>query len=151
MSSETTSPALLAPFITRWSKAEAAERANYVLFISELCDLLDVPRPDPASTDTETNAYVFERAVTFHHRGSTKTSTGRIDLYKRDCFVLEAKQYASAPDPSTGISNLRSEIKPRSGVARGTAACRPDARCPLHGQADAGGAAGSSTGCSPGS
>jgi hypothetical protein len=122
MSSETTSPALLAPFITRWSKAEAAERANYVLFISELCDLLDVPRPDPASTDTETNAYVFERAVTFHHRGSTKTSTGRIDLYKRDCFVLEAKQYASAPDPSTGISNLRSEIKPRSGVARGTAA-----------------------------
>ncbi|HEY9249411.1 MAG TPA: type IIL restriction-modification enzyme MmeI, partial [Rariglobus sp.] len=90
MSSETTSPAI-AHFITRWSEAEAAERANYVLFLSELCDLLGVPRPDPAGPDTETNAYVFERAVTFHHRGSTKTSTGRIDLYKRDCFVLEAK------------------------------------------------------------
>ena len=71
MSPETTSPAAVAKFIARWSHAEAAERANYVLFLSELCDLLDVPRPDPAGPDTETNAYVFERAVTFHHRGST--------------------------------------------------------------------------------
>lgn len=66
MSSETPSPALVAAFINRWSQAEAAERANYVLFLSELCDLLGVPRPDPAGPDTEQNAYVFERAVTFH-------------------------------------------------------------------------------------
>ena len=122
MSPETTSPAAVAKFIARWSHAEAAERANYVLFLSELCDLLGVPRPDPAGPDTETNAYVFERAVTFHHRGSTKTTTGRIDLYRRDCFVLEAKQYAAAPDPTSELFNLKSEIKPRSGVARGSAA-----------------------------
>lgn len=36
-------------FITRWESSGAAERANYALFLSELCDLLDVPRPDPAA------------------------------------------------------------------------------------------------------
>ncbi|MEJ1971020.1 MAG: DNA methyltransferase [Lacunisphaera sp.] len=88
------SPDPSAQFISRWSKAEAAERANYVLFLSELCDLLDVSRPEPAGTDMAQNAYVFERAVTFHHRGG-KTSTGRIDLYKRGAFVCECKQYAN--------------------------------------------------------
>jgi hypothetical protein len=36
-------------FIERWRSSGAAERANYVLFLSELCDLLEVPRPEPAS------------------------------------------------------------------------------------------------------
>ena len=35
-------------FIQRWEKSGAAERSNYVLFLSELCDLLDIPRPDEA-------------------------------------------------------------------------------------------------------
>lgn len=58
----------MAAFAQRWSAAQAAERANYQLFLSELCDMLGVPRPDPATDDTAHNAYVFERAVTFHHR-----------------------------------------------------------------------------------
>jgi hypothetical protein len=33
---------------------------------------------------------VLERAVTFND--GAKKSTGRIDLYKRGCFVLETKQ-----------------------------------------------------------
>lgn len=78
-------------FITRWRESGAAERANYQLFLSELTDLLAVPRPQPAQADDEQNAYVFERAVIFNN-GDGTTSTGRIDLYKRDCFVLEAKQ-----------------------------------------------------------
>lgn len=77
-------------FIERWQKSGAAERANYALFLTELCDLLGVPRPDPTQSDDEANAYVFERGVTFHHLDGT-TSTGRIDLYKRGCFILEAK------------------------------------------------------------
>jgi hypothetical protein len=114
----------VAAFIARWSKAEAAERANYVLFLSELCDLLGVPRPDPAGPDTAQNAYVFERSVTFHHRGSTKTSTGRIDLYRRDCFVLEAKQYAAAkPSAPAEFSFDLADDAPKSPkIARGTAA-----------------------------
>jgi hypothetical protein len=50
-----------------------------------------VPRPDPSVPDEARNAYVFERAVTFLH-GDGTTSAGRIDLYKRGCFALEAKQ-----------------------------------------------------------
>ena len=78
-------------FIKRWADSGAAERANYQLFLSELCDALEVARPNPARPDDSVNDYVFERAVIFHNPDGT-TSTGRIDLYKRDCFVLEAKQ-----------------------------------------------------------
>ncbi|SFP79569.1 type IIL restriction-modification enzyme MmeI [Hymenobacter arizonensis] len=81
-----------AEFQTRWQGAGGAERANYGLFLTELCDLLEVPRPE-ATTDKPTqDAYVFERAVTFNNGPSSKASTGRIDLYKRGCFVLETKQ-----------------------------------------------------------
>jgi len=64
-----------------------AERANYALFLTELCIALDLDRPDPASADTSTNDYVFERSVR-----RMDNSVGRIDMYKRNCFVLEAKQ-----------------------------------------------------------
>ena len=50
-------------FITRWVAASGSERANYQLFVTELCDLLGTPKPDPASDDTRDNAYVFERRV----------------------------------------------------------------------------------------
>ncbi|WP_288936408.1 DNA methyltransferase [uncultured Sphingomonas sp.] len=79
-------------FIERWRRNEGgAERANYVLFLTELCDLLGLDRPDPAEADHARNDYVFERAVTFHD-GADRTGHGRIDLYKKGCFVLEAKQ-----------------------------------------------------------
>jgi len=35
-------------FIERWERSGAAERSNHQLFISELCDLIDVPHPNPA-------------------------------------------------------------------------------------------------------
>jgi hypothetical protein len=82
---------IIEEFIARWKESAAAERANYQLFLSELCDVLEVERPQPAQADDAQNAYVFERAVTFDN-GDDTTSTGRIDLYKRGCFVLEAKQ-----------------------------------------------------------
>ena len=76
-------------FIQRWQQATGNERANYQLFLSELCEVLNLPRPDPSSEDTRDNAYVFERKVTFRHADGTE-SRGFIDLYKRGCFVLEA-------------------------------------------------------------
>ncbi len=115
----------IAGFIARWSKAESSERANCQPFLSELCDILGVPRPDPAGPDTEQNAYVFERSVPLHHRGSSKTTTGRIDLYKRGCFVLEAKQYAA---PKTETATLALAIDDdgvtakKNKIARGTEA-----------------------------
>jgi hypothetical protein len=79
-------------FIARWQgHVGGQERANYALFLAKLCDVLDVRRPDPASASTEENDYVFERAVKRHAPDGTPGS-GRIDLYKLNCFVLEAKQ-----------------------------------------------------------
>jgi hypothetical protein len=81
-----------AAFITRWQHAGGAERANYSLFLTELCDLLGVPHPDATTQNPAHDAYVFERTVMFDNGPGTKASTGRIDLYKRNCFVLETKQ-----------------------------------------------------------
>jgi hypothetical protein len=84
--------AKLDSFIARWTAGDGGqERANYAPFLSELCDTLEVRRPDPASHDTALNAYVFERAVIFREPDGS-TARGRIDLYKRGSFVLEAKQ-----------------------------------------------------------
>jgi hypothetical protein len=49
-------PAALDEFYRRWEASGAAERANYSMFLNELCDLLEVPRPDPAGPDDEKNA-----------------------------------------------------------------------------------------------
>lgn len=79
-------------FIERWRTNEGgAERANFPLFLSELAQLLDLPRPNPADATHANNDYVFERAVTFKDEAG-RSGHGRIDLYKRGCFVLEAKQ-----------------------------------------------------------
>ena len=88
-------PEQITAFIERWENSGAAERANYVLFLSELCVLLDLPRPDPTSPDNTHNAYVFERAITRRSLDGT-TSTGFIDLYRRGSLVLESKQGTNA-------------------------------------------------------
>ncbi len=83
-------------FIQRWQKATGSERANHQLFVAELCDLLDLPRPDPATEDNAENAYVFERLVTFYNPDGT-TNRGFIDCYRRDSFILEAKHTGKTP------------------------------------------------------
>ncbi|MDB5643565.1 MAG: hypothetical protein JWN07_2882, partial [Hyphomicrobiales bacterium] len=86
------SPAAISAFISRWSTGEGGqERANYSLFLTELCDLIGVDRPDPATADASRNAYCFERGVKFLDPEGAITN-GRIDLYRRGSFVLEAKQ-----------------------------------------------------------
>lgn len=91
-------------FEARWKPAGGAERANYSLFLQDLCDLIDVPRPEPTTDNPTQDAYVLERAVEFNDNG--KGSTGRIDLYKRGCFVLETKQGTETPDQQ-GWSSIR--------------------------------------------
>lgn len=84
-------------FIQRWQHANGGERANYQLFLTELCALIGLDRPDPAGEDTEDNAYVFERKVTFRHADGSSTN-GYIDLYRRGSFVCEVKQTNLALD-----------------------------------------------------
>jgi len=84
-------PPAVEQFILRWQGQHGGqERANYAMFLCELCDVLGLPRPDPAGHPGQ-NDYVFERAVK-ETRREGGLSNRRIDLYKRDCFVLEAKQ-----------------------------------------------------------
>lgn len=78
-------------FIARWRDASGSERANYQLFLTELTEALDLPRPQPATGQARDDAYVFERRVDIAHADGSVTH-GFIDLYRRGCFVLEAKQ-----------------------------------------------------------
>src|SRR5690606_20248047 len=65
--------------------------ANSQLFLGELCDLLDVPRPEPTRQNDADNVYVFEKVVEINN-GDGTTTLGRIDLYRQGAFVLESKQ-----------------------------------------------------------
>jgi len=78
-------------FIARWKASGASERANYQLFLTELCELLCVEKPRPATDKVHEASYNFERPVEFND-GEGKITTNFIDLYKQHCFVLEAKQ-----------------------------------------------------------
>jgi very-short-patch-repair endonuclease len=78
-------------FLARWRNVGGSERANYQLFIADLCAFLEVAPPQPADEDTRDNPYVFERRIVFHH-GDGSTSNGFIDCYKRGSFIGEAKK-----------------------------------------------------------
>lgn len=71
----------------RWSSARAAERANAQSYIIELCEALELPRPQPAGS-----GYEFEYPMKLASRDGTETQ-GFVDLYRTGCFVLEAKDY----------------------------------------------------------
>ena len=103
-------------FIERWGASGASEHGNATLFLSELCDLLDVPPPDPAGADTRLNEYVFERRVDYPDQDDREH--GYIDLYKRGCFVLEAKQGSDAPTETEAERLGVHEPNRRYGTAR---------------------------------
>lgn len=86
-------------FIERWRDTGGKERANYQLFLTELCQLLDLPGPEPAGPDPVENSYVFERRVDIRHSDGT-INRGYIDLYRRGHFVLEAKQVSEKHESS---------------------------------------------------
>src|SRR5579872_4743415 len=84
--------AAIEAFINRWQGHEGGqERANYALFLTQFCTMLGVQLPDVAEANPERNDYVFERVVREVARDGA-IATRRIDLYKRNSFVLEAKQ-----------------------------------------------------------
>ena len=89
----------VAAFIQRWQDTGGKERSNYQLFLTELCQLLALPGPQPAGEEDQHDAYVFERRVDIQHSDGTQ-SRGYIDLYKRGHFVLEAKHVSDAPETS---------------------------------------------------
>ena len=91
IASDSTAPHDLDALIAKWERSGGAERANYQLFVVALCDLLGVPHPDPSAEDNALNDYVFERRIDFKHPDGSRTA-GYLDCYRRNSFVLEAKQ-----------------------------------------------------------
>jgi hypothetical protein len=101
-------------FVVRWNQSAAAERANFQPFVVELCDVLKVPRPNPAGRANQTDSYVFEKPVYFPN-GDGTSARGYIDLYRKNCFVLEAKQ------GSSGLSRSSHDMPSLSRIRIGTA------------------------------
>lgn len=73
-----------------WGKPGGAERATYQMFLTELAQLLGADTPDPGEGGT-LGDYQFEGPVR-SEAVFMSSSDKRMDLYKRDCFILEAKQ-----------------------------------------------------------
>ncbi|MBA4160772.1 MAG: class I SAM-dependent DNA methyltransferase [Novosphingobium sp.] len=87
----------IAAFIAKyWGKPGGAERATYQMFLTELAQMLGAPTPDPGSGGGELGNYQFEGPVKSEAVFLSKANK-RIDLYKRDCFILEAKQSQLKP------------------------------------------------------
>tara|TARA_R110002072_G_scaffold284396_5_gene448672 strand:- start:3512 stop:6988 length:3477 start_codon:yes stop_codon:yes gene_type:complete len=84
-------PSVVDAFLKRWKGNSGSERANFQSFMRDLCTLLDLPHPDPGEGDTSQNSYVFERFIA-SARVDGNTDNRYIDLYRRDCFILEGKQ-----------------------------------------------------------
>ncbi len=96
----------------------AANAQTTSSFLAELCSVIGVEHPQPAVEDEKRNTYVFERRVTARHHDGHSTPNF-IDLYKRGCFVLEAKQSAKRMQQLAELRQLQLDIeKPRSGSSK---------------------------------
>lgn len=104
-------------FIAQWRDTGGSELANTQSFINGLCALIGVPAPDGSRTDDAHNDYVFERRV-FQDNGDGTQSFGRIDCYKRDCFILEAKQGSEADKAAAARGEDDLDIFGQSASAR---------------------------------
>lgn len=104
-------------FISRWKASGGAERANYQLFLTELCEVLGVPHPDPTVEEEPDNKYVFEKNVFEKNvkfdNGDGTMSTRRIDLYKQGCFVCETKQGVEKKEQEQPLSEAQRKIRRR--------------------------------------
>lgn len=90
--------------LSKWRHSSGAERANAQAFLIDVCRALDVDPPHPATSDPERDDYVFEKPVAIPHEGR-KVTIGRIDLYKRGHFVLEAKQGSHEGSHRAGVAD----------------------------------------------
>jgi hypothetical protein len=82
-------------FIARWQRAGGSERANYQLFLTELCELLGCRAPTRRATTPRQRLRVRAPGHLMRQPDGS-ASNGFIDLYRRGAFVLEAKQKRQA-------------------------------------------------------
>ncbi len=77
-------------FLSNWKGSSGDERANKDSFLRDLCVALGVVPPPPKGS-VAGDRYCFEKDVKIPHP-SGKVTTGFIDFYKTEHFLLEAKQ-----------------------------------------------------------
>jgi hypothetical protein len=75
-------------FVEKWQNRTGSEEANFQPFFSELCAAIGVAAPG-LKTDRD-DEYCYEKPVKMVSPGGT-AKTGKIDVFKRGCFVFEAK------------------------------------------------------------
>ena len=90
-------------FLATWKDSAGNERANKDQFLTDLCDVLGVERPRPTTGDPALDTFAFERDAVFAHEGG-RTTIGKIDLYKENCFLLEAKQGSEEKSAKLGTA-----------------------------------------------
>ena len=111
-------------FIAHWRETGGSELANTQSFINGLCALIGVPVPDGSRVDDAFNDYFFERRV-FQDNGDGTTNFGRIDAYRKACFILEAKQgsegdkaAADKGDADLDLFGQTAAVRMKRGTAR---------------------------------
>ncbi|MBK5943308.1 class I SAM-dependent DNA methyltransferase [Halorhodospira halophila] len=104
-------------FISRWSGVAGTEQANSQLFLTELCDALELPKPDPAGDQAEENEYVFERRL-HEHGPDGSVHNRRADLYRRGCFVLESKKIRAGENTTGWDKALKRAFEQAQGYVR---------------------------------
>lgn len=87
-------------FIAWCQESEGAELANAQRIFAELCEVLRVEKPHLKKAGGD-NSYIFEEDVKHgkQHR--------RIDVYRRGCFVFEAKQGVNPVQASAAAGHVR--------------------------------------------
>ena len=82
-------------FVARWKASGVPDRGVPRQFLTELCDVLDLPPQESARPVSEDNNYSFDRGVYISCNACHESR--RLDLYKKGCFLV-----SSAPSHGCG-------------------------------------------------
>jgi hypothetical protein len=96
-------------FLKVWGSSQGNERANYQGFFLDLCDALGVDRPSPKGS-VPGDPYCFDKDIKVYHPSGT-VSSGFIDFYKEDHFIIEAKQGSNQTGKGTAKRGTNGYLK----------------------------------------
>ncbi|MEM1280701.1 MAG: DNA methyltransferase, partial [Cyanobacteria bacterium P01_H01_bin.152] len=96
-------------FIKKWEGTGGNERANYQGFFLDLCEALGVESPPPKGNVAD-DSYCFDKDIKVYHP-SGKVTSGYIDFYKADRFIIEAKQGSDQTGKGTAKRGTPSYLK----------------------------------------
>ncbi|WP_204140831.1 class I SAM-dependent DNA methyltransferase [Halomicronema sp. CCY15110] len=96
-------------FVKKWENSGGNERANYQGFFLDLCAALGVETPPPKGNVAD-DPYCFDKDIKVYHP-SGKVTSGFVDFYKADHFIIEAKQGSDQTGKGTAKRGTPSYLK----------------------------------------